>query len=170
MPRGRRPMRVKPEIRREMPRLGLLPPPDEGFWIVVDTREQAPWFQGYPNVVVKKLDVGDYSLKGFEDEVAIERKSVTDLLGCIGKERRRFERELERMRGYRFKALVVEGTEEDIYTSSFTQLPPSTIRWSLMSFMIRWGLQLLILPREQAERWVFDMLYYYYTRKREGKI
>ena len=65
-------MLVKPEIRREMPTLGLLPPPDEGFWIVVDTREQAPYFEGYPRVIVKKLEVGDYSLKGFEQEVVIE--------------------------------------------------------------------------------------------------
>ena len=163
-------MIVKPEIRREMPTLGLLPPPDEGFWIVVDTREQAPYFEGYPQVIVKKLDVGDYSLKGFEREVAIERKGVNDFLTCVGKERERFQRELERMGGHRLRALVIEGREEDIYTSGFSQLPAATIRWSLMSFMIRYGLHVILAPRKQAERWVFDMLYYYYTRKRKGTL
>jgi len=32
---------------------------------------------------------------GLEDRVGIERKSLSDLLGCIGGSRDRFERELE---------------------------------------------------------------------------
>ena len=47
--------------------------------IIIDTREQNPYtFEKY-NVTIERavLPVGDYSLPGFEDHVAIERKHLT---------------------------------------------------------------------------------------------
>ena len=40
--------------------------------------------------------------------VAVERKTMDDLLACVGRERDRFKRELQRLRAYRFRLLVVE--------------------------------------------------------------
>ncbi len=78
--------------------------------VVVDTREQAPFtFMGLPvDVSVTTLEAGDYSLAGFERRVAVERKELQDLVGCLSGERARFERELARLRGYDAAAVVIE--------------------------------------------------------------
>ena len=78
--------------------------------IVRDSREQAPFtFSGLPvEVSVGALEAGDYSLHGFERRVAVERKELGDLVGCLGTDRERFQRELARLRGYDCAAVVVE--------------------------------------------------------------
>lgn len=94
--------------------------------IVCDTREQLPlWTKG---VVRKKLDVGDYSLPGFEDKVSIERKSLSDLFGTLGKGHKRFKRELERAKDYDYFAVVVEGTYTQCVTKKFPGARHSRMR------------------------------------------
>jgi len=52
---------------------------------------------------------------GGENLFAIERKSIADLVGCcVGENRERFFRELHRLRGFRFKRLLVIGGRADI--------------------------------------------------------
>ena len=72
---------------------------------LIDTREQTPVTLEYkPSCVLKSekvgLYTGDYSIKGLENHVAIERKSLADLMGCIGTQRERFEKEIIRLKGY----------------------------------------------------------------------
>ena len=65
------------------------PPPP----IVIDTREQAPWTFNKGLVVerfgaafpteVGTLDTGDYSVRGLEDRVRIERKSLDDFVRSV---------------------------------------------------------------------------------------
>jgi ERCC4-type nuclease len=60
--------------------------------ILIDTREQAPLdFSRWPGVTVEvgTLNAGDYSLRGLEDRFALERKSISDLVGSVttGRER-----------------------------------------------------------------------------------
>ena len=80
--------------------------------IVIDTREQTPLdFERYDCEVVRGgLATGDYSVAGLESLAAVERKSEEDLLGCLTRERPRFERELARARGMELFAVVVETT------------------------------------------------------------
>lgn len=62
-------------------------------------------------MITEALPAGDYSLPGFEDRVAIERKSVDNLIGCLmNSDRSRFERELQRASHYDLFAVVVEST------------------------------------------------------------
>lgn len=75
--------------------------------ILIDQREQAPLRFTVPTESVL-LPCGDYSLRGLSAEVAIERKSLPDLVMCCGKDRARFVEQIERMRDFRFRALVVE--------------------------------------------------------------
>ena len=78
--------------------------------ILIDSREQAPYrFDGEASEV-GTLPSGDYSIRGMEELVAIERKELSDFLACCGRERDRFKRELVRLRGYRCKAVVIEAT------------------------------------------------------------
>jgi ERCC4-type nuclease len=91
------------------------------YTIVIDSREQRPFlFTGIRSdarhgkrvlavqLVRKGLASGDYSLEGFEDKVAVERKGLSDLYSSLGKDRRRFNRELERLAAYDFAAVVIE--------------------------------------------------------------
>ena len=78
--------------------------------ILVDGREQRAWqFENLPSKIAS-LTTGDYSLAGLQHCVAVERKSLDDLLSCIGIRRDRFKRELARLRGFRFRALVIEAS------------------------------------------------------------
>ena len=79
--------------------------------IIIDTREQRPFdfsqFEGC-EIVSGTLETGDYSVLGFASEIAVERKSIDDLIGCLTHDRDRFRRELERLRGYNSALLVIE--------------------------------------------------------------
>ena len=60
------------------------------------------------------LLVGDYSQPGFEDRVAIERKELNDLTGCLmNGNRTRFEKELQNGRYNDSFVIIVEATPED---------------------------------------------------------
>lgn len=81
-------------------------------WIVAiqDTREQRPLDLRPLRVEVGTLVTGDYSVKGLTDQIAIERKSLEDLVGCCGSERERFDREVQRLLAYPVRMLVIETT------------------------------------------------------------
>lgn len=86
------------------------------YEIVIDTREQLPFWD---NCERKKLNVGDYSLKGYEDIISLERKSTGDLFGTCGAGHKRFHKELERAKTLKYFAIVVEGSYDDIATKDF---------------------------------------------------
>ena len=81
---------------------------------VVDTREQLPLDLSPLQSLRGTLATGDYSLKGLEHVVAIERKTLSDLLACVGREWKRFDREVSRLLGYSVRAIVVESTWNEI--------------------------------------------------------
>ncbi len=78
---------------------------------LIDTREQKP-FRFPPGITIWKtgLKVGDYSVKGWDKKrgIIIERKSLNDFFLTMVKGRKRFNKELELMKDYRFKAVVIE--------------------------------------------------------------
>jgi ERCC4-type nuclease len=92
------------------------PPPT----ILIDTREQVPFaLSGYTTRTVT-LRTGDYSIDGYEDKVAVERKSKEDAYGCVGTGRKRFTDCLERLAALDRAAIVIERSIED-----FDQSPPA---------------------------------------------
>ena len=103
--------------------------------IIIDTREQAAWsFRTSPQlpVIATKragLKTGDYSLEGYEAEIAIERKSLDDFIGCCMGERERFERELLRAQALTFFAVIVEAEFSDVWRGEYVSriLPQSVI-------------------------------------------
>lgn len=80
--------------------------------IVIDSREQQPYtFRGYDiQIELGTLLTGDYSLAGFTDRIAIERKELSDLIQCLSWERERFSREMQRAKGYDFFAVIIEAS------------------------------------------------------------
>ena len=110
--------------------------------ILVDNREQSPYtFTGYDcRLEAATLGTGDYSLPGFEDRCAIERKSLSDLIGCLTTGRDRFKRELARARSYDFFCVVVEANMADLYTGQYmSKMNPESALQSIMAFRVRYG-------------------------------
>lgn len=90
--------------------------------IIVDTREQRPWtFEDLPHIETRKakLEAGDYSVEGLERRVAIERKSLDDWIGTVLRERPRFYRELEALRAYDVRAVMIESSVAEILRGGY---------------------------------------------------
>jgi len=78
--------------------------------ILVDTREQLiPPFPEGVVVEMTTLHEGDYTTRALDGIAVVERKSESDFTSSLTWGRERFERELERLRTYRWKAIVIEG-------------------------------------------------------------
>ena len=86
----------------------------------MDSRESAdphPWLPFFSaDVTVERgtLETGDFALAALPDAAVIERKATGDLLACLGRERERFERELQRGRYVGQLVVVCEGSFADL--------------------------------------------------------
>lgn len=97
--------------------------------ILVDSREQKPLFEigkGKDAIQVMGLSVGDYSCLEYEDSISIERKSVPDAVSSVLRDRKRFQREMERAETLEFFGIVIEGTIDDLRKEVKK-------RWSIMN-------------------------------------
>lgn len=139
------------------------PPIPSNMIVVIDTREQLPYGFSGCRVSSSKLDAGDYSLEGWEDKVVIERKSATDFYGSITQDRDRFERELERLRDYKFKGLVIEEEEQDLLCpeSYGRGISRNSIYGSIISFEIKYGLNVYYGSRKYCENKVLNWFVYW---------
>lgn len=139
--------------------------------LVVDSREQTPFtFAGYDAEVSEgALTVGDYSLFGLTDRVAVERKSLADLVLCLGRERERFERELQRAAALSAFMVVVEAPWGDLAAGNYrSQLNPNSARQSVLAFTCRYRVPFMFAgTRAEAERMTFDYLWHYLRSARE---
>ena len=74
--------------------------------------------------------------------MAVERKSVNDLVGCLkGQHRERFERELPRGRGLDYFALVAETDLTRLAAGGYrSKMSPKSVVQSLMAFSVRYCL------------------------------
>jgi hypothetical protein len=147
--------------------------------IVIDTREQLPLtFQSerYTGTVTEPgaLDTGDYSLAGLTDRVAVERKSLADLVACLGKERERFERELQRAAALDAFCVVVESSWADLASGQYrSQLNPHSACQSVLAFSCRYRIPFLFAGSRAAAEyvtWGFLRQYLESARKRWSSI
>lgn len=89
------------------------------FTVIRDTREQNGYefsaFDTCSGMVEQKLDTGDYTILGLEDKVCIERKGcIEELATNLGQKKYAFLREIERMKNFPHKFLVLEFSAEDL--------------------------------------------------------
>ena len=119
--------------------------------IIIDSREQRAWqFENLPSEP-GTLAVGDYSVRGLTHLISIERKSLPDLLACVGRERDRFRRELQRLRAYRFRALVIEASYADLEAGGWrSQVKPAAVLGSLAGWQCQYELPIWLAGDHQA--------------------
>lgn len=116
--------------------------------IAVDSREQRPIpFSTFRGVETEryKLDAGDYSIKGYENFISFERKSIPDLVGTLIQGHDRFLRELERMQNYDEKYLLIEHDPITLYDYCFRhgwQGKVNTIFGSLLAYACHYHLRI----------------------------
>jgi len=103
VPKGTRKAKVRPVILR-------------------DTRENLPldrFFSPAVRVDVASIGTGDYTLKGYSSQLAVERKSLPDLVHCCGHDRDRFMDQCRRMADYRVRMLVIEADEAEVVAGAY---------------------------------------------------
>lgn len=101
------------------------------FNVIIDSREQLPYLftsSKINEVIVTKLDSGDYSIQGLEDQLAIERKaSVAEFYNNITQSR--FWREMQRMKDYKYRFIIFEFSVSDVEMFPYgSDLPRSVMK------------------------------------------
>lgn len=80
--------------------------------IYIDTREKKSFAEtdSWKNVKVEYITMATADYTNSDGHIKIERKSISDLCNSVGKNKKRFWRELDRG----FSHLIIEGNELDI--------------------------------------------------------
>ena len=144
------------------------------FVIAVDSREQWPYRftglhadadQGHVPIVVATtrayLETGDYTIPGFETEIAVERKSLADLYSTLGSRRVPFAAEHERLAAMQHAIVVVEADWFDVAMPppGRSQLSPKTVFRTAVSWQVRYQVPWIMAgTRRFAEIWTFRFL------------
>ena len=147
--------------------------------VLVDTREQdteafrwrmenlkAPYRR-------EKLDFGDYSCEyidyngvvvSLKNRVCVERKmSLDELAACFTRERKRFEREFERVKksGATVYLLVENGSYEKILNHQYrSRLLPKAFMASLFAWQARYPVKVMFCRADTTPELLYDILRY----------
>ena len=122
---------------------------------VIDTREKEPYDFGSDRVTATRraLPAGDYSLAGWEDAVAVERKTLEDLVSTVIRSRKRFHKELERLAGYKAACIVVEANLSDILAERYRSgAHPNAVLGSVLSIAVDLGVPVFFCSNRQGAR------------------
>jgi len=130
--------------------------------LIVDSREKKPWDwdddPDFTSVVSEKLDAGDYSIKGLETVICIERKrSVDELYMNMFKQenRERLRREMQRFQNVKHRFFIVEEDLSDVLDpksyyvnkagkNRFSpKMPPAVVMRELIDFMLNYDVHVL---------------------------
>ena len=143
--------------------------------VLIDSRERYPFnFNRFPNWIAdqkkQKLNVGDYSVQGMENLLTIERKSLSDLITTLMQQRPRFFRLCEKMTKYRWRALFVEASYEDIKSpyGEYTKAHPNAVSGTLDALEAKFGIPVVYASRyqelaeEKAASWLSKHFTYWY--------
>jgi len=150
--------------------------------VLVDTREQQPlpllashrnWIGGERRATLK---IGDYSIEGMENLLALERKSLADLLNCTNVSRERFIANCSKLAKVRWKAILVEASYEDIKRGWDTdeiqsEVHPNAVCGLLDAIEAKFGIPVLLTSRhrelatERAASWLSKHFTYWWLEQ-----
>jgi ERCC4-type nuclease len=150
--------------------------------VLVDTREQMPlplyannpnWIGGERRATLK---TGDYTLEGMENLVALERKSIADVVACTVVSRQRFLSACARLSLFRWKAILIEATLEDV-KGGFAQfgipsdVHPNAVCGTLDAIEAKFGIPIIYastiqdLTTERAASWLSKHFTYWWLEE-----
>jgi len=142
----------------------------QDFTIIIDSREQRPFtFQNIkpdpPETVIQGLSTGDYSVIGLENNVCVERKSMADLFGSVGKGRARFEREMQRLSAFDYAAIVVESDIQKWFMNPpvRSKMNPKSVFRTVIAWSQRYNVHIWPMwDRQAAEKITYLILKRFY--------
>jgi ERCC4-type nuclease len=150
--------------------------------VLVDTREREPWplHASHPNWIGGErrvaLKTGDYSVEGMESLLALERKSLPDMVACTVANRQRFLAVCGRLARFRWKAILIEATLEDI-KGGFepfdipTDVHPNAVCGTLDAIEAKFGIPVIYtsaergLATERAASWLSKHFTYWWLEQ-----
>lgn len=136
--------------------------------VVVDTREQLPY--EFSRQIRKALPAGDYSIEGYESKIAIERKTKQDAYSTIGQGRKRFEKELDKLKEYDYSAIVLECSMEDfLIQPSHSKLNPRSAINSLIAWSIRYSIHIFFAGNRILSQTLTTRILEKYYKEQRGK-
>ena len=150
--------------------------------MLVDTREKQPLplFANHPNWIAgerrKALKTGDYTVEEMEGTLCLERKSLADIVACTVTYRRRCLESCARLARFRWKAILIEATFEDI-KGGFepfdipSGVHPNAVVGTLDAIEAKFGIPILYtstvrrLATERAASWLSKHFTYWWLEK-----
>lgn len=154
--------------------------------LIIDTREKTPYdYEGeeeFASIVHEKLDAGDYSIKGIEHLVVIERKANADeLFNNFTQNKERIFAEFERLRGHKIKIMMIEQSCEDIMNplnyyvnkkglnTRAATMPVAVVASNLNLLIVEYGVQ-VIFAGAKARSMTKNILLAAYKAAKQGKL
>jgi ERCC4-type nuclease len=156
--------------------------------VLVDTRERDPfplyanhqnWIEGEKHLALK---TGDYSVEGMESVLSLERKSLADLVGCTVTDRQRFLAVCARLAQFRWKAILIEASLDDIKGGfEAFDIPsgvhPNAVCGTLDAIEAKFGIPVIYtsinkcLATERAASWLSKhFTYWWLEQKGHGRV
>jgi ERCC4-type nuclease len=151
--------------------------------VLVDSREKYPfklvdfhsnWIEGEKRVTLK---TGDYSIVGMEKLIALERKSLSDVVNCTVGSRELFLKACARLSKFPWKAIIIEATYEDLKTpynmleNMETEVHPNAVCGTLDAVEAKYGIPIIYTSRhralatEKAASWLSKHFTYWWLEK-----
>lgn len=149
--------------------------------ILVDTREQTPWkFSNY-TTAKQKLDTGDYTIAGFEEILAVERKkTVGEIANNITE--KRFKDVLDRMSKYKYPFFLLEfdmtkvlnfpiGSELPERVWNKIKISPNFLVKCILDWQLKYGINVLFCDNTvnaiDIAEYIFKRVYYLELNNKE---
>jgi ERCC4-type nuclease len=129
--------------------------------VLVDTREKEPLplAENHPNWIGAErratLKTGDYTVEGMETLLALERKSLADAVNCTVGSRARFIATCARLARFRWKAILIEATLEDVKggfeaSDILSDVHPNAVCGTLDAIEAKFGIPVIYASRDRA--------------------
>jgi len=151
-------------------------------FVLIDTREKEPFalHVNHPNWVLgerrETLKTGDYTVEGMESLLCLERKSLADLVACTVTYRQRFLAACARLARFRWKAILIEATLEDIKGGfgAFdipSEVHPNAVCGTLDAIEAKFGIPVIYtstsqnLATERAASWLSKHFTYWWLEQ-----
>lgn len=114
------------------------------FQVVIDKDEKLPFVLEVAlddeilplRTVRASLVTGDYSILGAEHLITVERKSLDDLISCIGHGHKRFDAEMQRILAHPARCVIVEAPISCLQLGGWrSQVTPNAAIGSVMGWI-----------------------------------
>ena len=141
-----------------------------GVTVLVDSRERNPFDLTPLRMITGSLATGDYTARGLENHIAVERKSLGDLIACCAGERDRFERELQRLLAFPCRCVIVEGSWSELEAGNWrSKITPQSVTGSVLAW-IGAGVPFLFCGTRESAQAACGRLLFAAARRRYREI